>query len=138
MSAHALAPLLSALVSRLKADLALAGWTVTDRPVRPDQLPHIRVGPSDRTPWTTSTSLGAQAQVTLDLSSRTGSQSDVDAATSAITTLVDAGPLPLSEGTVVLQRVTSARSFIDTALGLERATLSIVFLIDYGERPTPV
>ena len=134
MSVLAFKSVVEALVAALTSDPALAGWTITDRPARPDGLPHLRIGPASQDPWTTNASHGAALAITLDLTTRTGSFTGVEAASDAIARLLEGPPLILAGGTSVLQRVSRARFAHDAALDLERATLTARFLIDLGDR----
>ncbi|MFK7793287.1 MAG: DUF3168 domain-containing protein [Devosiaceae bacterium] len=134
MSALGIQALMEALVTALKANSALAAFSITDRPAAPDQLPHIRLGPVAQEPWSTNTSNGARITVQLGLTSRSGSYVALVEASEAITARIEAAPLNITGATSVIQQVTSVRLEHDPAQALERARLTLEFLLDLGER----
>ncbi|WP_375570282.1 DUF3168 domain-containing protein [Ahrensia marina] len=121
-----------ALVTALKDDPALAAFTITDRPARPRNLPHIRVGPVREEPWSTNTSSGARATISLALTSRSGSFASLSEATDAIGVMLKT-PLTITGATSVVQRLASTRFAHEPNHNLERADLSIELLIDLGD-----
>jgi hypothetical protein len=121
-----------ALVTALKDDPALTAFTITDRPVRPRDLPHIRVGPVAEEPWSTSTSNGAQVTISLTLTNRSGSFAALSEATDAIAALLET-PLTITGATSVVQRLANTRFGHEPNHNLERADLSIELLIDLGD-----
>ncbi len=120
-----------ALVAALKADPALNGFTITDRPARPSALPHLRVGPVSEEPWSTNTSSGAQVSISLALTSRTGSFKTLSDAANSIAALLET-PLSLTGATSVVQRLTTTRFAHEPNGNLERASLTLELLIDLG------
>ncbi len=121
-----------ALVTALKDDPALAAFTITDRPARPRNLPHIRVGPVREEPWSTNTSSGAQVSISLTLTNRSGSFAAFSEAMDAIAALLET-PLTITGATSVVQRLASTRFAHEPNHNLERADLSIELLIDLGD-----
>lgn len=132
MSGVGIAALTSAMVEALSSDEALTAFTTTDRPAKPAQLPHIRVGPVSQEPWSTSSSSGAQATLTLGLTSRQGSRKALMDACQSISMFIDGAPLELADASVVLQRTVSTRLEHDAAQDLERALMKLEFLLDFG------
>ncbi|MEQ8656181.1 MAG: DUF3168 domain-containing protein [Hyphomicrobiales bacterium] len=121
-----------ALVAALNDEPALAAFTLSDRPARPRNLPHIRVGPVSEEPWSTNASNGAQVSISLALTSRTGSFATLSEATDAIAVMLET-PLTITGATSVVQRVVSTRFAHEPNHNLERADLSIELLIDLGD-----
>lgn len=125
-------PVITALVARLKTLAELTDFSIADRAGSPFAQPSLRLGPVRQTPWNTATNTGAQITLSAVLATQTGSFALCQTATSAIQASL-ATPLTLTEGTCVLADVRSARFEHDTAQDLELATLSIRFLIDFGD-----
>ena len=125
-----------ALAAVLASAPALAAFTITDRPANPGALPHIRIGPLEEKPWATGSSLGAELAITLHLTSRSGSFAQLRHAADAVSAAMET-PLSFAGGASVVQRVDGARFFHEPAHDLERASLSLVLLIDLGDAPTP-
>ena len=123
---------LQALVARLRADPALAIFTITDRPARPDELPHLRIGPLEEKPWDTGSSAGLDLTIALDMTSRTGTFAPLHAAVNAIAAALRV-PLTLAAGASIVQRIERVRLNHEPAQDLESASLSITLLIDLGD-----
>jgi hypothetical protein len=121
-----------ALVTALKANPALTVFTISDRPARPRDLPHIRVGPVNEEPWSTNASAGAQISISLALTSRTGSFETLSEAADAIGAMLET-PLTIIGATSIVQRLASTRFAHEPNHNLERADLSIELLIDLGD-----
>lgn len=120
------------LVAALKADPALAAFTISDRPARPRNLPHIRVGPVSEEPWSTNASHGAQTSISLALTSRTGSFATLSEAADAIAVMLET-PLTITGATSVVQRLASTRFAHEPNHNLERVDLTIELLVDRGD-----
>ncbi len=129
----AVQPLVKALVAALKLCPELAAFSLSDRPVRPSQLPHVRIGPVEQEPWSTSSSAGARLTVTLSLTSKHGGSTAIMEACEGIKTVLDGDFLTLADATIVAQSTQSVRFEHDPSQDLERALMKLHFLVDFGD-----
>ncbi|MEM1284861.1 MAG: DUF3168 domain-containing protein [Pseudomonadota bacterium] len=125
---------LTALATRLMALPGLAGFTLIDRAPKRGQLPSLRFGPVRQEPWDTGSSLGTRLDITVALTSQTGSLADILAAAEAMATDLAGAPLALTEGSIVDQTLHSIRVEHRPGDDLETASMTVTLHLDLGDR----
>ena len=134
MTVLATQPALTALGARFLALPELTGFTLTDRTPKRSALPSLRLGPVRQEPWDTASSLGTRLDITVTLTSRTGSLTQVLAACEAMAADLAGAPLTLTVATVVDQALHSIRVEHRAADDLETAAMTVTLHLDLGDR----
>lgn len=127
--------LLTALAGWLGSLDALSGFTLTDRPGSFARRPGLRLGPVIQKPWDTGTSRGREIEVGLTLATREGTFGPLDAAIEAIASGLEDAPLDLPGAGIAVRRVGTIRTDHAPAQDAERASLTLIFLVDTGDLP---